>query len=170
MMTDRRPHSRDCGITPHAHGPACHINCPSCAGGRMGDDDEVTAPAAMTDATDIVERLRVMSFYVCIEAANEIVRLRAALAAAGVREAPPTAAEADPWADLRGWAAPTVDPGLTGPRYRERVAALLAAYDDAVELAERWRDAHDAVVGAHDDVVADLARARAAAVGEGCDR
>jgi len=26
------PHSRACGITPHAHGSACHSNCPTCGG------------------------------------------------------------------------------------------------------------------------------------------
>ena len=26
------PHSRACGVRQHAHGSACHGNCPSCAG------------------------------------------------------------------------------------------------------------------------------------------
>lgn len=26
------PHARACGMAPHAHGSACHSNCPSCGG------------------------------------------------------------------------------------------------------------------------------------------
>jgi hypothetical protein len=29
---DERVHSRACGIHAHAHGPACHPNCPTCGG------------------------------------------------------------------------------------------------------------------------------------------
>lgn len=33
--TDRRPHSRACGWQRHDHGPACHTNCPTCAGRKQ---------------------------------------------------------------------------------------------------------------------------------------
>jgi hypothetical protein len=29
----QQPHSRACGFEEHSHGPACHHNCPTCAGG-----------------------------------------------------------------------------------------------------------------------------------------
>jgi hypothetical protein len=31
-VKDDRVHSRACGIHDHAHGPACHPNCPTCGG------------------------------------------------------------------------------------------------------------------------------------------
>jgi hypothetical protein len=33
-MSDRRPHSRACGPTPHDHGILCHSNCLVCGGRR----------------------------------------------------------------------------------------------------------------------------------------
>lgn len=29
---DQRPHSRACGVKPHAHGSACSTNCQTCHG------------------------------------------------------------------------------------------------------------------------------------------
>jgi hypothetical protein len=29
---DERAHSRACGLIPHGHGHACHVNCPTCHG------------------------------------------------------------------------------------------------------------------------------------------
>lgn len=76
------PHSRACGVVPHAHGPNCHSNCPSCGGfpvnefdpnqideplTRQGDEffhSAMPAPEFDPDSTPIQKAIRLVYSYI----------------------------------------------------------------------------------------------------------
>lgn len=59
-MTDKRPHSRACGVSKHEHGADCHPNCPTCKG-RPTDLTEAQANTVAAMDAGYQERIKTQS-------------------------------------------------------------------------------------------------------------